>query len=101
MAADTDNRDAIEKTVVHAEPLAEILQREGAPRVIDYLSLDTEGAETRILLNFDFERYRFRVMTIERPSPQLHTYLLAHDYILLNNDGLDGYYCHRSLLPPI
>jgi len=99
VALDTDNRTAIEKKMLHAQTLAAILERENAPRVIDYLSLDTEGAETRILLNFDFNRFRFRVMTIERPLPELHAYLLAQDYTLLKNDGLDGYYCDRRQLP--
>ena len=35
-------------------PLVDILQRFRAPSVIDYLSLDVEGAETYILQNFPF-----------------------------------------------
>ncbi|MEY2878414.1 MAG: hypothetical protein RLZZ15_794 [Verrucomicrobiota bacterium] len=96
VADDTDNRHAAMKTTVHARTLREILEAHGAPPVIDYLSIDTEGAETRILLNFDFNRFRFLVLTIERPTAVLHDYLLAHDYLLITHDGLDGYYRHRS-----
>ena len=36
-----------------------------APKIIDYLSIDTEGSEYEILKNFDFESYSFRVITVE------------------------------------
>jgi len=34
-----------------------ILRQFNAPDVIDYLSLDVEGAETRVLKNFPFDKY--------------------------------------------
>ena len=36
-----------------------------APKVIDYLSFDIEGSEYEILSHFDFESYKFRVITCE------------------------------------
>jgi FkbM family methyltransferase len=97
VAPDTDNPQAAAKAVVPTQSLRTLLEENRAPAVIDYLSLDTEGAETRILLNFDFTRFRFLVMTIERPSAALHAFLIAQDYTLVKHDGLDGYYVHRTL----
>ena len=52
-------------------------------KTIDYLSIDTEGSEFEILSNFDFETWKFAVITVE------HNY--THDreriYRLLSNYG--------------
>ena len=45
--------------------LKDLLDKHKAPGVIDYLSIDTEGSEYEILSNFDFGRYRFRIITCE------------------------------------
>ncbi|GKY96870.1 hypothetical protein MPSEU_000646100 [Mayamaea pseudoterrestris] len=51
--------------------LATILRTFHAPKVIDYLSLDVEGAETFIMRSFPWDEYTFRCLTIERPSDEL------------------------------
>ena len=45
--------------------LLDLLRKHGAPQVIDYLSLDTEGTELEILDAFDFSAFRFRVISCE------------------------------------
>jgi FkbM family methyltransferase len=50
---------------VETTTLNDLLAQHGAPRVIDYLSIDTEGAELDILGAFDFERWDVRAMTVE------------------------------------
>ena len=45
--------------------LIDLLETHNAPKVIDYLSIDTEGSEYEILRNFDFDRYQFKVITCE------------------------------------
>lgn len=45
--------------------LDEMLVREGAPRTIDYLSIDTEGTEYEILRHFPFEKWTVRFITVE------------------------------------
>lgn len=57
-----------------------ILKISNSPKVIDYLSLDVEGAETLILQDFPFDQYTFRFMTIERPKPDLEKLLNNHGY---------------------
>jgi FkbM family methyltransferase len=43
----------------------DLLEEHRAPKVVDYLSMDTEGSEYDILSALDFSRYSFRVITIE------------------------------------
>ena len=45
--------------------LEDLLDKYNAPKIIDYLSIDTEGSEFDILSSFDFEKYKFRVITCE------------------------------------
>ncbi|MFZ4565805.1 MAG: FkbM family methyltransferase [Prochlorococcaceae cyanobacterium] len=45
--------------------LVDLLDRHGAPPVIDYLSIDTEGSELAILDAFDWSRYTIRFITVE------------------------------------
>lgn len=53
------------ETEVQTRTLSSILDEIEAPSIIDYLSLDVEGAELEILTTFPFDRYKFRTMTIE------------------------------------
>ncbi|MDC0343518.1 MAG: FkbM family methyltransferase [Aestuariivita sp.] len=50
---------------VETVSLNDLLSDHGAPEVIDYISIDTEGSEYDILQAVDFDRWTFRVMTIE------------------------------------
>ena len=45
--------------------LEKLLDKYNAPKMIDYLSIDTEGSEFEILSNFNFEKYKFKVITCE------------------------------------
>ena len=45
--------------------LNDMLDRYDAPRDIDFMSIDVEGAELPILEGFDFDRHRVRCFTIE------------------------------------
>lgn len=64
--------------------LNDLLADHGAPDVIDYLSVDTEGSELAILEQVDFSKYRFRVITVEHnytpAREQLHELLAGHGY---------------------
>jgi len=103
LADDTDNRrtdgDAVTAEVIQLKTrrLAEILGTENAPHEIDYLSIDVEGAEERVLLGFPFDEYRFRCMTVERPAPRLREALARNGYLSVKEiPGLDAFYIHRS-----
>jgi Methyltransferase FkbM domain len=63
--------------------LSEILERFQAPSVIDYLSLDVEGAEEYILQGFPFDKYTILVLTIENPNLMLCDLLESKGYIMV------------------
>jgi FkbM family methyltransferase len=45
--------------------LNDLLIEHDAPKIIDYLSIDTEGSELSILTAFDFSRFDIRIITVE------------------------------------
>jgi len=99
IAPDCDNKSAANLPIsqIQTETLAAVLNRLKAPKAIDYLSIDIEGAEDRALLKFPFCTYRFSCMTVERPSTALRQVLSENDYLLIKEiPGLDCFYVHRS-----
>lgn len=80
---DFDNTQATQANTFYTVPLEEILKRNGAPNILDYLSLDVEGAETYVMESFPFDRYTVRVITIERPKVALRDLLRSKGYKLL------------------
>jgi len=108
VAEDTDNnhkyrsRQLKRATVVKRETttLDKILDKYQAPNIIDYLSLDVEGAETRILRNFPFDRYTFMSMTIERPTIELEDILFKNGYVFVMKSKkcpYDAFYVHKTI----
>lgn len=63
--------------------LMDLLKEHEAPKIIDYLSLDTEGSEIDILEAIDFDAYDIRIVTVE------HNYTAARSAIrsLLGKNG--------------
>jgi hypothetical protein len=45
--------------------LTDLLKKYNAPKIIDYLSIDTEGSEFEILKNFEFNSYKFNFISCE------------------------------------
>lgn len=98
----TDNKgfdDSGLTVSINSVTLFDLLESSGSPRVIDYLSMDIEGAEERALLGFPFADYVFRTITIERPPSRLRDKLSGNGYILVKEvPGLDCFYIHSSFL---
>lgn len=81
--------------------LRDVFQRFGTPKVIDYLSLDVEGAEEFIMQSFPFDEYQFAVLTVERPSETLKSLLEKNGYMflkLLKRNSGETIWIHRSML---
>ena len=72
------------------------MDENNAPEVIDYFSLDVEGAETEILRNFNFNKYTFLCLTVERPTPELNNLLFGNGYLFVKNFKVDSFYIHKS-----
>jgi FkbM family methyltransferase len=86
---------------VQTTTLANLLEMAGQPRVIDYLSLDVEGAELAILERFfqDGAPYTFKYVTVEF---RYDRYLLRQlenvmaDYELAEVRAFDACFVHRG-----
>lgn len=72
--------------------LEEVLIDVGAPKKIEFLSIDIEGAEYLVLKNFPFEVYSFEAIVVERPTKKLHALLSRAGYILERVYRHDGFY---------
>lgn len=95
-----DNQPEVQspKHQVRAVPLQRALHSASAPNVVDYLSLDVEGAETAVLPStFPWKSFTFLTLTIERPPPDLNVRLFQHGYLFAKTIGIaDVAYVHRS-----
>jgi FkbM family methyltransferase len=70
---------------VNTISLTDLLIKHQAPQIIDYLSIDTEGSEYEILNNFDWDKYTFRIITIE------HNYVVEMRNRIFELLSLHGY----------
>ena len=61
--------------------LNKILDLSDAPKIIDFLSLDVEGAEFAVLNGIDFNKYKFKYMMIEcRNFKKINNFLKEKNY---------------------
>lgn len=62
---DENLREISHRYDVESVSLEDLLDEYNSPKTIDYLSIDTEGSEFLILENFNFDKYKFKVITCE------------------------------------
>lgn len=81
---DTDNNEDNSANVVQVKrnlvSIFTIFNQTNVPRVIDYLSLDVEGAESLVMEHFPWSDYSFKFLTIERPKDDLKEKLKLNGY---------------------
>ena len=88
------------KTVtVEMQTPARALEQTTLPNVIDYMSLDVEGAELDVMKNFPFEKYCVRYATIETNNDssrerELTATMEAHGYTFVKHEGVDHVFSH-------
>lgn len=88
-----------------ATSFGELLSHHNAPHIIDFLSLDIEGHEFKVLKYFPFGDYVFRAMTLERPTEELQALLKRHNYSYVRHldmvvgETLDQLWVHESMRP--
>lgn len=99
MNTDIRASESYEVIQIKTQSLEGLLREQNAPHEIDYLSIDIEGAEERVLGGFNFKEYEFKCITIERPSDLLRKIFEDNAYILIKEiPGLDCFYVHKSFL---
>ena len=84
---------------------AEVLAAAGMPRVIDYLSLDVEGAEMEVLRAFPWHTHEVSFATIEtnddaEKEAEMRAFMAERGYTWLGHYGPDDYYAYRPTRVP-
>lgn len=102
VASDTDNgkqnRLKERQKIFESKPktLNDILLFHNAPKRINYLSLDVEGSEERVLSSLDFSIYSFDCLTVERPTVKCNEILFDNNYLFVKNDAFDTFYINKD-----
>lgn len=90
---------------VETVSLLDLLGEHQAPRIIDYLSIDTEGSEFEILNAFDFKQYTFKIISVEHnftdSREKICELLLRNEYMRLprNVSYCDDMYINTKRSP--
>jgi FkbM family methyltransferase len=90
---------------VQTVSLNDLLIERGAPTIIDYMSVDTEGSEFIILNSFDFQKFHTKIITVEHNfcSPdrqQIFELLTSKNFVRIFEpfSKFDDWYAHKSVL---
>lgn len=85
--------------------LTDLLDQHSAPSRIDYISIDTEGAELPVLQTFDFSRYQVDIFTIEHnyetvPRTAIYDIMTEQGYhrVFTDLSQYDDWYIHSRLM---
>jgi FkbM family methyltransferase len=106
---DTEHIERIDKAVaIHAECSIEdipveckrldTLLNQHSVNEIDYLSLDTEGAEYEILQSLNFDKFNIRLMSVEHNKDSQVRNLLKSKGYRCYSIGLDAFYYKEIVL---
>lgn len=82
--------------------LDEILEQAKAPKWIDYMNIDVEGAEVDVLRGLSLDRYEIGSLTVEHnyepeKRDQIRQILEAKGYVRVRSWEVDDWYVHRTL----
>ena len=70
------------------------------PLVIDYLSLDVEGAEDLVMSTFPWSEHRVSIFSIENPSRALQNMLRQQQYQRFCSVRADQIWVHATVKVP-
>lgn len=84
----------------HSVGINKLFEDMHVPMIIDYLSLDIEGAEEFVFQSFAWDKYKFLCITVERPKAQLRTLLIQQKYMYICDHGNfgDELWLHESFI---
>ena len=71
-----------------------LLSESGAPKFINFISLDVEGHELEVLKRFPFDLFQVGAWIVENPMTDVMKLLEGHGYIMrsVRYPGADGYF---------
>ena len=87
-----DERTQINKQKVTTSTIDNILQKR---TIIDFMSIDIEGHEMRVLNSIDFEKYEFQVICVENNTPEkqsFNEFFLERGFYFFDRVGVDEIY---------
>lgn len=95
----------IQKHKFKTRTLESILTEYNAPRKIEYLNMDIEGAEYEALRVFPFDKWSFKMMSIEHnyeepKRTQIRQLLESKGYRLAHSVHVDDWYVNPNWLKP-
>lgn len=86
--------------------LSDLLLENNAPKKIEYLSVDTEGSEYKILSAFNWNEFRFQVISVEhnfsKDRKLISDLLISKGYkqVYPEVSKFDDWYVHQDLTKP-
>ena len=92
-------KNNLKKYMVEVLTFDEILKNVDK-EVIDYCSIDIEGAETALIENFNFSNYKIKVLSIENNWSKTIKYdniLIKHGYSFFDSVGVDEIWVNNNL----
>lgn len=80
--------------------ITELLDLINSPKIINFFSLDVEGAELEVLDGFNFSKYKIQYLLIEsRDFNKTNEYLVSRGYIHIDSiENMNFLYGHHSLI---
>jgi hypothetical protein len=88
---DQDNTKESEKDLfLNTVTLTDVLDFMHAPPLMEYFSLDVEGGEGHVLQGLNMEKYKFKVVSLERPTPEVHEMMGKNGYWFMTSLPLRG-----------
>lgn len=92
-----------EKIKIITNTLTNVLDNYKAPEFIEYMSLDTEGSELKILEGLDFDKYIIGYIDVEHnfvepKRTNIKNLLMSKGYEYLRENKWDDIYVHNSIL---
>ena len=91
-----DNDDA-SRTITYNVETVSVMEMVGDRSLVDFMSLDIEGAEMKVLESIDFDRVQMRVIAVENSdigSPIFRTFFDGIGYRYFDTIGHDEIYYH-------
>lgn len=91
-------KNILQKYAVETVSLVGLLNQHGAPKSINYLSMDTEGSEYEILKSFPFDTFQFGFISVEHHTKDQEEKIkdilnqAGYKQILRDVSGWDGFY---------
>lgn len=83
---------------VYTVTLNNLFENFHLPVIIDYFSLDIEGGETYVLESFDWNKYKFNVISIEQPKAAVREKLIKYGYYYLMTLSKDELWLHKNFM---